>query len=311
MTFGDKCDRAESRSIVHTALDLGINFVDTAAMYANGVSEEYLGKAISGLRGKVFIATKFHSGVDRSAVLSSIDASLKRLKTDHVDLYLVHWPVREMNITDLMSALNEVVKAGKTRFVGCCNFPAWLLGSCNAVAAQHGWAKLVSNQLAYNLIERGIEVEVLPQATTEGIFVTAYRPLAMGLLAGRFRQGVPMDREARGTTDARVITWLSLYGDSIERFVKFAEQKQLHPAELAIAWLRHSPAVSSVIVGASSSEQLRGSTGGAEVKLTDEDYEELTGLFDTGVKEEGLQKFPGLKYNFPRLRRTLFLARME
>jgi len=311
MIFGDKCDESSSQFILHAALDLGINFIDTAAMYAGGVSEEYLGRALRGVRQDVFIATKFHAGLDRATVLASVDASLKRLNTDHVDLYLVHWPLPGMNITELMAALDEVVQSGKTRFVGCCNFPAWLLASCNGVAAEHGWSPLVSNQIAYNLIERGVEVEILPQATVEDIFITAYRPLAMGLLGGRFRQTTAMDQSARGTTDARVITWLSQHGDSIERFLRFSEEKGLHPAELAIAWLCHSPGVSCPIVGASSADQLRVAASGAGRTLSDEDYQEVTDLFSTEVKEEGLQLFPGLKYNFPRLRRKPFLARKE
>ena len=223
--FADKCDYQQSEIIVQTALELGINFIDTASMYSNGACEEYLGKALKGRRDEVFIATKVLKGLDRKSITESIDESLKRLQMDYVDLYMIHWPVQGMLIKEMMAGLNQVVKEGKAKYVGCCNFPAWLLASANAVAVENGWSKLVCNQVAYNLFERGIEVEILPQALAEGIAIMAYRPLAVGLLSGKFRQGKPFAENLRGTTDSRVITWFTQYSGSIERFVKFAEKK--------------------------------------------------------------------------------------
>ncbi len=159
MMFGDKCDAALSEAIVARALALGINAFDTAAMYSAGASEQYLGNALKAApREQLFVATKVVKGVDRHSILASLDESLTRLQMSYVDLYLIHWPVQGMNLTEMMGALNEVVRAGKTRLVGCCNFPAYLLASANAVAAAHGWAQLRCNQVAYNLMERGIEV---------------------------------------------------------------------------------------------------------------------------------------------------------
>ncbi|OUC07540.1 hypothetical protein RY27_14310, partial [Litorilinea aerophila] len=177
MMFGSRCDVAEADRILGACLDQGVNFIDTAAMYGNGETERILGQIMKGRREKLFLATKVHKGVDRRSILESIDESLARLQTDYVDLYLIHWPVEGMRPLEIMEALNQVVTQGKARFVGCCNYPAWLLAHSNAIAARNGWAPLVCNQVAYNIIERGVEVEILPQAMAEGIAITAYRPL--------------------------------------------------------------------------------------------------------------------------------------
>ncbi len=181
MMFGSRCDEAEADRILGAAMDSGVNFIDTAAMYADGLTEEILGRIMGSRRDGLFLATKVHKGVDAASLLTSIDESLARLKTDYVDLYLLHWPVPGMRPEEIMRALSEVVAAGKARFVGCCNFPAWLVAHCNGIAAANGWPKLVNNQVAYNIIERGIEVEILPQAVAEHIAITAYRPSSHGL----------------------------------------------------------------------------------------------------------------------------------
>ena len=310
MNFADRCDYPLSEKIIRTAIDSGINFLDTAAMYSNGETEVYMGKAIKGIdREKLFIGTKVVKGIDKQSILTGIDDSLKRMDMDYVDLYMIHWPVVGMNLTEMMEALNEVALSGKTKLIGCCNFPAYLVASANQIAVENGWKKMVCNQVAYNLFERGIEVEILPQAVVEGIEITAYRPLAVGLLAGKFHQGQPMKPETRGATDSRVITWLTQHGAAIESFIAFAEKKGIHPAQLAIAWVKHSEAVTCPIVGTSSLNQLKSNLEAADVTLSDEEYKQVTDFFDTEVKEEGLQLFPGLNYNFPRLRRNLKVAK--
>lgn len=309
MMFADKCNYPHTEEIVRRALELGVNFIDTAAMYAGGETEKYLGKALKGAkRDELFVATKVVKGIDRSSILESIDESLSSLQMDYVDLYMIHWPVVGMKLTEMMEALNEVVTRGKARFVGCSNFPAYLLASSNAIAAKNGWARLSCNQVAYNLFERGVEVEILPQAILDGIAVTAYRPLAVGLLTGKFRSGMRMDAATRGASDSRVITWLSQHGAEIERFICFAEEKGLQPAQLAVAWVLHSAAITSAIVGVSSLNQLEAAVKAADVSLSEEEYQAVTALFHTEVMEEGLQLFPGLKYNFPRIRRNLSVA---
>lgn len=308
MMFGGRCSEAEADRILGSAVDHGVNWIDTAAMYGDGLTEEILGRIMKGRRDKLFLTTKVHKGVDRQSIISSIDESLARMQTDYVDLYLIHWPVEGMNPTEMMDALNTVVQSGKARYVGCCNFPAWLLGHFNTIAAENGWSRLLNNQIAYNVIERGVELEVLPQAKAEKIAITTYRSLIQGLLTGKYRWGQPLPENTRGQTSPHIITWLTQYGQSVDRFIAFAEERGITPTTLAVAWVRHHPAVTAPIIGVSSLPQFEESLEAFNYDLSDEDYEEVTFLFDTEVREEGYNRFPGLKYNYPRLRRNLSLV---
>jgi 1-deoxyxylulose-5-phosphate synthase len=309
MMFGGRCDEAEADRILGLAIERGVNFIDTAAGYGDGLTEEILGRIMKdGRREKLFLTTKVNKGVDRASILSSLDESLQRMQTDFVDLYLIHWPVEGMNPTEIMGALNTVVESGKTRYVGCCNFPAWLLAHHNAIAAANGWARMINNQIAYNIIERGVEVEIFPQAVAEDIALTAYRSLIQGLLTGKYRWGQPLPGNTRGQTSAQIITWLSQYGESVDRFIAFAEERGISPTTLAIAWVRHARPITAPIIGVSSLPQLEDALESFDYNLSDEDYKEVSYLFDTEPKEEGLQRFPGLKYNFSRLRRNLNLV---
>ena len=295
MMFGDRCDEAESAKILNTALDNGVTFIDTAAAYCNGVTEEILGRIIKGKRDKLFIGTKVTRTTDAEWVLQSIDESLERLQTDYVDLYMIHWPRENMNTYTMMEALNNVVESGKARFIGCCNFPAWLLAHCNSIAEHNGWAKLLSNQIPYNLIERGVEVEVLPQAITEKIAITTYRPLLLGILAGKYKPDAPIPEDSRGATDKRIPAWVDKFSDGLEQYHQFATDHDLHPAQLSVAWLRKSQGVASPIVGVSSERQLGASIDAFNFDLTDEQYEQVTTMFDTAVKEETGGNFPNLR----------------
>ena len=310
MMFGGRCDEAEADRILGLAIERGVNFVDTAAGYGDGLTEEILGRILQGgRREKLFLTTKVNKGVDRASILSSLDESLQRMQTDYVDLYLIHWPVEGMDPTEIMGALNTVVESGKTRYVGCCNFPAWLLAHHNAIAAANGWPRLINNQIAYNIIERGVEVEIFPQAVAEKIALTAYRSLVQGLLTGKYRWGKPLPANTRGQTSAQIVTWLSQFGESVDRFIAFAEERDISPTTLAIAWVRHAQPITAPIIGVSSLPQLEDALDSFAYELSDEDHALVTYLFDTEVKEEGLQRFPGLRYNFPRLRRNLNLIK--
>lgn len=307
--FGGRCDEAEADRILSLAVERGVNFIDTAAGYGDGLTEEILGRIMQGgRREKLFLTTKVNKGVDRESIITSLDQSLQRMQTDYVDLYLIHWPVEGMRPTEIMGALHTVVTAGKARYVGCCNFPAWLLAHHNAIAAANGWARLVNNQVAYNIIERGVEVEIFPQAIAEQIAITAYRPLIQGLLTGKYRWGQPVPNNTRGQTSAQIITWLTQYGESIDRFIAFAEARGITPTTLAIAWVRHARPITAPIIGVSSLPQLEAALEAFEYVLSDEDYRQVTYLFNTEAQEEGLQRFPGLRYNFSRLRRNLNLV---
>ncbi len=295
MMFGDRCDEAESDRILGAAMEQGVTFIDTAASYCNGTTEEILGKIMQGRRDKLFVGTKISKSPDAAWIHECLDESLARLQTEYVDLLMIHWPKPQMNIFAMMEALNSVAEQGKVRYVGCCNFPAWLLAHCNSVAQANGWAKLRCNQIPYNLVERGVEVEVLPQAMAEKIAITVYRPLLMGVLAGKYTPGAPLPVDSRGYNDKRVVDWLERFGDSLNAFARFAADRNLHPAQLAVAWVRKSPGVSHPISGVSSLRQLQASIDAIGVELTDAEYAELTGFFDTAVKEESGGSFVGLR----------------
>ena len=286
MMFGDRCDLAESDRILSAAIEQGVTFIDTAASYCQGGTEEILGNILKGRRDGLFIGTKVTNSTDADWILQSLDESLTRMQLDHVDLYMIHWPRENMRTVEMMEALNTVVQQGKARFVGCCNFPAWLVAHCNAIAERNSWAKLVCNQIPYNMLERGVEVEVIPQAVTDRVAITTYRSLILGILAGKYTPGEPIPADSRGQTDKRVAAWLDKYGRSIKQFNQFAADRDLHPAQLAVAWVRHSPGVTAPIVGVSSQRQLQASIDAFNVTLSPEEYAELTGVFDTAVKEE-------------------------
>ena len=311
MMFGQRCDESETDRILGAAIERGVNSIDTAPMYGNGLTEEILGRIIKGRRDQLFIGTKVHKGIDSQSILESIDESLARLRLGYVDLYMIHWPIEGMRPKEIMEALNAVVTQGKARYVGCCNYPAWLFAHSNAIAERNGWAPLVCNQVAYNLIERGAEIEILPQAVAEKVAITAYRPLVSGVLAGKYKAGQFPPTDSRAPTNARILTWLAQHGESMERFNRYAAERGVHPAQLAVAWVRHSPAVTSPIVGSSSLNQLETSIGAFELELSETEYEQVTLMFDTEIKEEGLQRFPGKRFNFPRLRRDLNLIASE
>jgi aryl-alcohol dehydrogenase-like predicted oxidoreductase len=301
MMFGRRTDEAEASRIISAALDAGVNFVDTAAMYGEGAAEELLGRILKPARKKVFLATKVHRGIDAEAITQSLEESLRRLQTDFVDLYMIHWPKKGMKPMEVMQALNDVVKSGKARFVGCCNYPAWLFCYSNAIARLQGWAELVCNQVPYNPIERGVEVEVLPQALAEGTAITIYRTLLIGLLAGKYQPGRPVPKDSRGETDERITDWLERYTSGMRFLLDLAARRGISPVQVAIAWVSSSPAVTCPIVGASRLDQLEDSIKASDFGITAEEREGISRAFGAEVKEES-----GGAY--AELRRELYLT---
>jgi aryl-alcohol dehydrogenase-like predicted oxidoreductase len=288
MMFGERCDEAESARVVDAALDMGVDFVDTAASYCGGRTEEILGRALRGRRDRVFLATKVNvpNGADYPArIAPSLEASLSRLRTDRVDLFLIHWPRPGMDPEAIVRALEGVVRAGKARHVGCCNFPAWLLARLNAVATEAGAPKLVSHQVPYNLIERGVEVEVLPQAAAERIAVTCYRPLMAGVLAGKYDPGAPMPADSRAGNDERIPKWVADHAAGVRKLFEVAKRRGVPPAHVAIAWLRSRAGVACPIVGVSSRDQFAEAVGAFDCELSAGEGKELESAFATEVRE--------------------------
>jgi len=272
----------QGRPFVQRALELGINFFDTADMYSDGVSEEVLGRAIKDFarRKDVVIATKVFypmgpgandRGLSRKHVLAAIDASLKRLGMDYVDLYQIHRYDPETPIEETLEVLNDVVRAGKARYIGASSMFAWQFAQTLAVSDRRGWARFVSMQNHYNLAYREEEREMLPLCAKEGIGVIPWSPLARGLLAGGRRKGLEGDTaRARSDDYAR-----ALYADSdlavASRVAEVAAGRGLSPARIALAWLLSRPGVAAPIVGATKMAHLEDAAAAVEVRLTEEE----------------------------------------
>ena len=284
--FGRRWDFDRAKPIVAAALDNGVNFLDTADVYSDGASESIIGKALRGIRDQVVIGTKFSgamgtgpnsSGGSRKYVIDALDASLKRLQTDYVDLYQMHGPDRATPIDETLRALDDMVTAGKVRYIGCSNFPSWEIVDAMWTSRTERLAHFVSCQPPYNILDRGIEAEILPACRRYGLGILPYYPLASGFLTGKYGQG---DAPPEGTR-------LHFFPNIAERHLneeKFATLGRLQDfaghrghstLELAIAWLLANPQVSSVISGASTAEQVRQNVVAAEWRLTPGDIQEL------------------------------------
>lgn len=292
MMFGSRTDQSEADRILGAAVERGITFIDTAAMYGDGKTEEILGEILKGRRDQLFITTKVHAGIDGDTIRTSLDASLKRMQIETVDLYMIHWPQSGMHPAEMMQALNDVVVQGKARHVGFCNCPAWLFAHYNTIAAVNGWARLICNQVPYNLFERGIEVEVLPQAVAERIAITTYRALVIGLLAGKYAAAQPLPANTRGENDPRVPAWLAKYGDGIEKLRKFSAARGVPMGHVATAWVYSKQGVTAPIVGVSTLAQTLTAIDGFDLELTPAEITEIESYFDTAIKMEAGGKFP-------------------
>jgi len=301
MMFGQRCVEKEAAKIINASLDAGVNFIDTAARYADGKTEEILGRHIGNNRKKIFLATKTRLDTGLS-IAANLELSLKRLKTDYIDLYIIHWPMTGMNVPEIMKELNTLVKSGKVRFLGCSNYPAWLFAHSNSIAEHNGWEKLISNQIPYNIIERSAEIEILPQAIAENVAITVYRSLSVGLLSGRYKPGEVIPPESRVGDKAVLARWLEKYKNGMNFLFDFARDKNVTPVQAAISWVRYSKAVTSPIVGISALDQLEESVKAFNFDLTESEYENINKAFDSEVKEES-------SGDFQKYRKELFLIK--
>lgn len=282
-----RIDEKRSGEVIGAALDAGINFFDTADMYANGKSEELVGRFLGGRRGEVLIATKFGNdmpGQGRGArpgyVGRALDASLKRLNTDYVDLYQQHVPDPEVPIAETLGALDDLVKAGKVREIGCSNFSvAQLRESEHASASREGSAHFVSVQNEYSLLHRDPEEGVLAECEQLGLGFLPFFPLASGLLTGKYRKDQPMPegtRIAKYERYGKLVTAENL--DKVEALNSFAELRGRTLLELAFSWLLAHRVVASVIAGATSADQIRSNAAAADWQLAPHDLEEIDSL---------------------------------
>lgn len=282
--FGWKIDLAATRRVVDAALDAGIDFLDTADMYGVTKSEEFLGEVLAGRRDRVVLATKFGWKVDEARqggakpayIRQAAEDSLRRLATDHIDLYQLHQPDPSTPIADTLATLDELVKSGKVREIGCSNFSAAQIKEAKA-AVQAGAARFVSVQNQYSLLHREPEGEVLAECEREGLAFLPFFPLASGLLTGKYRQGEPGPEGARLSGDPkRASRFRSERNEEIaEKLRRFAESRGHTLLELAFSWLASHRAVASVIAGATSPEQVQANSKAVAWKLSPEDLAEI------------------------------------
>ncbi len=283
--FGGRLDAAATGRVVDAALAAGINFLDTADIYGGTLSEEYLGQALQGRRERVVLATKFGMKVDeqrqgaRPAYMRrALDDSLKRLRTDRIDLYQLHQPDPSVPIADTLGALNEAVRAGQIREIGCSNFTAAQLREAEAAVAS-GVARFVSVQNEYSLLKRDPEAEVLAECERLNLAFLPYFPLASGLLSGKYRRGRAAPAGARIQPGGRFEDLLSAPKlEVVEALLAFAQAHRHTLLELAISWLLSRPQVASVIAGATSPEQVAANAKAANWQLTAADLAEIDAI---------------------------------
>ena len=283
--FGWRIDAAGTGAVVDAAMDAGINFFDTADVYGAGQSEEFLGKALKGRRDKAIVATKLgikmgegKEGARPEYVREALDASLRRLQVETIDLYQIHRPDPNTPIEATLQALNDAVKAGKVREIGCSNFTADQIRDARAT---RGPRYFVSVQNEYSLLKREPETDVLPECARAGVAFLPYFPLANGLLSGKYRKGKPFPESSRAKDSfgPKIFTDENL--ERAETLIAFAESHGHSLLELAFSWLAARPQVCSVIAGAKTPEQVRANSVAASWKLTAADLAELDGILAT------------------------------
>ena len=283
--FGWRIDAEGTSAVVNAAIESGINFFDTADIYGAGQSEEFLGQALKGRRDKVLIATKFgmkmadgKQGGKPAYIFQAAEDSLRRLGTDYIDLYQMHQPDPSTPIADTLGAMDELVKAGKVREIGCSNFSPEQLREAAQVTFRTGANHFASVQNNYSLLHREPETEVLPECQRLGIAFLPYFPLANGLLTGKYRQGQPFPKSSRAQDGfgPKVFTDENLA--LVEQLRGFAESRGHALLELSMAWLAAKPAIASVIAGAKTAEQVKANASSVAWRLTEAEVAAVDGI---------------------------------
>lgn len=291
MTFGAEADEAASTQIYRRSREAGIQFMDTANVYAQGRSEEILGKLIQGERDELVIASKFHgkigpgvndSGGSRRHLGLAIEGTLKRLNTDRVELYYIHHFDPRTPVEETLRALDDLVSAGKILYPAVSNYAAWQIAKALGISAREHLARFACVQLMYNLVKRQAEVELLPMSESEGLGVVCYNPLGGGLLTGKYRAGVGAGSAAgsRMTVNSsyRLRYDDAEYAETTGKFTDLCAERGWNPVSAAVAWVAAHPAVTAPIVGARSVEQLEGSLAALDFPMTPELRAEISAL---------------------------------
>ena len=280
--FGRRCNYDQTLAVIDAALDAGITLFDTADIYGQGMSEDYIGRALEGRRDQVTLATKFGMPMDersedspgrREYIRWAVEGSLRRLRTGVIDVYQQHRPDASTPIEETLGALNELVDEGKVRWIGASNFSAAQIEAAEASARERDTARFVSVQNQYSLVEREAEEEVLPACEKLGIGFLPYFPLASGLLTGKYRRGEAATEGRLAGQEIAEARW-----DRAEALQEFADARGIAILDLAFAGLLAQPAVASVIAGATKPEQVRANVAAGDLELSSEDVEELRKL---------------------------------
>ena len=288
--FGNKVDQAGVNDAIDAAIDLGVNFIDTADSYAGGKSEETLGKALKGRWDRFVLATKVRSkmgegpndhGASRYHIMNGVEASLRRLQSDHIDLYQIHSWDETTPIEETLRALDDLISSGKVRYVGASNFAAWQLAEANVLAQLHHWTPFVSIQSHYHMLERGVEQEVIPYCQQRNVGFIPYFPLAGGFLTGKYQRGEPAPPGSRGESSGYVQRYMTDENYSrVEKLSAWAEERGRSMAEVAQAWLLAQPQVCSVITGLTRVEHLQQNAAAADWELTPAEIEAINRILD-------------------------------
>jgi aryl-alcohol dehydrogenase-like predicted oxidoreductase len=295
MTFGGqgfwevigKQAQAEVNDLIQSSLELGINFIDTANVYSEGLSETMLGVALKDLkvdREKVVVASKVRGkmgpeknqvGLSKLHILNSIDSSLKRLQMDYIDLYQIHGVDSLTNLEETMRALEDVVRSGKVRYIGCSNLPAWMVMKANGIAEKNGWTKFVTTQNFYAIAARDIERELVPMVQDQKMGILPWSPLAGGLLSGKFtRDNQKVEGTRRAAFDFPIVDKERAF-NVIDVMIEIGKGYGVSAAQVALKYILNKPAVSSVIIGAKSKDQLLDNIKSTELTLSEEDMKKL------------------------------------
>lgn len=294
MNFGDDADADVSARMIHQAMDSGINFLDTADVYSRGKSETVTGKALAdGRRDRLFLATKVFNkmadddpnawGSHRYHVMKGCEDSLRRLGTDHIDLYQIHRPKSSIPIDETLRALDDLVHQGKVRYIGTSTFAAWQLVESLWASKELGLNRFVCEQPPYNLLDRRIERDLLPMCETYGLGVIPWAPIAGGLLSGKYRLGQPRPEGSRYQKGAYNNRDNDTALAAVEKFIEFCKQRNVEPAQYALAWCLRQPGVTSPIIGPKTSEQLSKYLTAQEITITDADRAEIDAIFPPGT----------------------------
>lgn len=298
--FGRRVDKDTVKRIVDVTLDSGINFIDTANIYGRGLSEEYLGAALMGRRREVVLATKGRSpmgegpnerGASRYHLMRALEDSLRRLRTDHVDLYQIHRFDETCPMEETMRVLDEMVRSGKVRYIGASNYQSWQICRSNDLAESYGWAPFVTIQPHYHMLERDVEREIVPYCRAFNVGILPYFPLAAGFLTGRHKPGAEPPADTRAAAGGGARRYICRYATAenygiIGRLTAWAGERGHTLVELAIAWLLGEPLVCSVIAGVSKVEHVVPNARAGEWKLTVGDLADVRAILE-GEGESG------------------------